>query len=102
MSKPPFDRDAFLLSVLVKIESLKEGIICISHSDQYPDGSLRWHWIAVNDYELYAHDKRFKTFSAAYRKAAQARGLKLVFCYSTMSEENLLKLANENDLLMNI
>jgi len=89
------------LSILQKIESLKEGVICIAHEDYYPDGSLRWYWIAVNDYAFYAQDKRFKTFSKAYHKAAKAKGINVAFCYCSMSEDYLLRLANENNLIMN-
>jgi len=100
MSGDQSAKEAFLLSVLRKIEGLKEGVICIAHEDYYPDGSLRWYWIAVNDYAFYAQDKRFKTFSKAYHKAAAANGLNIQFCYCSMSESYLLKLANENNLIM--
>lgn len=96
------NNNAFLLSILKKIESLKEGVICYATEDHYPDGTHRWWWIAVDDYNFYSQDWKYKSLMNAYGKAAKARGLNIAFCYCSVSEDSLMKLANESNLILNI
>ena len=56
----------------------------------------------MTNYEVYVQDKRFKILSDAWRAAAKARGVKIVFCYCSAKEKFLEKLAKEDNLIMNV
>ena len=96
-------KESFLLSVVKKIESLKDGIISYGCLTGNIDMTYTWWQISVSDYDLYMHDERFKRLSRAWYKAALAKGFKLIFvCGWVPSEEKLLKLAEEDNLILSI
>ena len=94
--------NAFLLSVIRKVESLREGVICIAYSERYEGNPNCYYWVAVDDFDFYSKDEKLKTLSKQYQTIASKNGVKMAVCYQSMTETSLLKLANENDLLMNI
>lgn len=92
--------EKFILNILKKIESLQDGVIAYAYKTPT---TYTWWEISVSDYELYAHDKRFKTLTNAWYKAAMAQGHKIIFVCGWMpTEEKLAKLAEEDNLILNI
>lgn len=95
--------EKFILNILKKIESLKDGVIAYAHKTGNVTMTHTWWEISVSDYELYMHDKRFKALTNAWHKAALAQGYKIIFVCGWMpTEEKLAKLAEEDNLILNI
>lgn len=95
--------EKFILNILKKIESLQDGIIAYAYKTGNVPMTHTWWEISVSNYELYMHDKRFKTLKNAWHKAALAQGHKIIFvCGCIPTEERLSKLADEDNLILNI
>lgn len=96
-------KESFLLSVVKKIESLKDGIISYGYLTGNIDMTYTWWQISVSDYDLYMHDERFKRLARAWHKIAESKGFKLIFvCDWIPKEEKLVKLAEEGNLILNV
>lgn len=97
------DKRTFLLNIVRKIESLKDGVVAYGYLDGNSDRTNVWWQISVSDYELYMHDERFKKLAQAWRKIASKKGLKLIFCCGWVpKEEELMRLAKEDNLILNV
>jgi hypothetical protein len=95
--------ERFILNILKKIESLKEGIITYSYKTGNDSMTCIWWEISVSDFNFYMNDKRFKTLSNAWHKAAKAQGFKLIFvCGWTPLEKELIDLAEKDNLILNV
>lgn len=88
--------DKFISSILKKIESLKQGIIAYAYFDS------NWYWICLNDFDFYMNDKKFKILAKAWDTAGKALGIKIIFAYCKPKEEFLVKLANDDNLFLNM
>lgn len=95
-------RYAFILRIIRILESLNKGVICFSHEDVYPDGSYRWDWICIDDYYIYTRDARYKELAKRFSAEAKKIGINIAFCYCSISEEKLLELAENDNLIMNV
>lgn len=97
------EAEKFILSVLKKIESLKDGVIAYAYKTGNATMTHTWWEVSVSDFDLYMNDKRFKNLSNAWHKAAIVHNVRLVFvCGWVPTEERLSKLADENNLILNI
>lgn len=94
--------DTFILNILRKVESLKEGVIAYAYLDGNEPMTHTWYCVCLNDYEMYTTDKRFKALSKAWHTAAKAIGIKVIFAYCQPSEERLESLANADNLFLNV
>lgn len=82
---------------------MKEGVVAYSYKDGNAPMTHVWWTISVSDFDLYMNDKRFKTLTKAWHKAANAQGEKISFVCGWMpTEEKLVKLANEDNLILNV
>ena len=87
---------AFILSIIKKLESLVDGMIVYAYKER------SWYSICLSDYDYYFHDHRFNTLSRAWHKAAVARGFRISFAYCKPLESKLKKLADEDNLIINV
>jgi len=95
--------EKFILNVIKKIESLKEGIVVYSYKTGNTPMTYIWWEVSISDFDLYMNSKRFKTLSNAWYKAAKAQGFKLIFvCGWIPSEKKLIDLAENNNLILNV
>lgn len=94
--------EVFILKIIKKIESLQEGLIAYAYKDGNAPMTHTWWTVAVSDFEFYMHDKRFRTLTNAWHKAAEAQGQKIVFVCCSPKEDNLLKLSEDNNLIMDV
>lgn len=85
-----------LLQICKRIEELNPG--CIAYA--YNDGL--WWMVAVNDYEFYTKDLQFLKLCNNWHKVFNAKKQKLVFCYCNPNEKMLNKLAQSDNLIMNV
>lgn len=71
------------------------GVICYAYKE-----GLFWN-ICIDDYNKY-RGQEFKDFSSDWRNEMKSVGLntKIVFCYCNPLEEKLVKLAEEDDLIL--
>lgn len=86
-----------LISKIVSNTEKKFGGICYA----YQDHDSEYWWISVDNYALYTSQK-FKQWSKNWHKVADRRGVNLVFCYCNPNELALQKLADEDNLIMNV
>ena len=93
---------AFIRGVLAKCESLRDGVVAYAHDESNSRGTHRWTEVCVSDLDMYFHDQRFKALPRAWHTVALKKGVKLVFCYCCPKEKKLAKLAEEENLLLNI
>jgi len=95
--------ESFILSILKKVESMKEGVVAYSYKTGNAPMTHVWWEISVSDFDLYMNDKRFKALSNAWHKAAKAKGHKIIFvCGCIPTEEKLVKLMEEDNLILNV
>ena len=95
--------ESFILSILKKVENMKEGVVAYSYKTGNAPMTHVWWEISVSDFDLYMNDKRFKTLSNAWHKASKAKGHKIIFVCGWMpTEEKLVKLSDENNLILNV
>lgn len=96
-------KEIFLLSVVKKIESLKEGVICYAYKTGNESMNNAWWEVSISDFDLYQKDSRLKALSNAWRKAANSQGFKIVFvCGWSPTEKRLVDLAEKDNLILNI
>lgn len=92
----------FLMSILTKIDTLREGMISYAYLSGNAPMTYTWWEIACSDINMYLNDSRFKALTKAWHKAGKARGMKIIFVACTPSEEKLSKLLENDNLLMNV
>lgn len=93
----------FILNIVKKIENLKEGVISYAYKNSDLNKSSSWWEISVSDYDLYVKDIRFKKLMKAWYKIADANKIKIVFiCGWVPTEERLIELANDDNLILNV
>ena len=93
--------EKFILNILKKIENLQDGVIAYAHKTGNVPMTHIWWEISVSDYELYMHDKRFRTLKNAWYKVALAQGHKIIFvCGWIPTEQKLAKLSEEDNLIL--
>lgn len=86
-----------LISKIVRNTEEKFGGICYA----YQDHDSGYWWIAVDNYASYS-SQEFKQWSKNWHKVADRRRVNLVFCYCNPNELALQKLADEDNLIMNV
>lgn len=92
----------FVLGIIKKIETMNNGVIAFAYkAGNFPMTHV-WYEIAVSDYDFYSGDKRFKTLTSAWSKAAKAQGKKIIFVCRRPIEKQLANLASEGNLILNI
>lgn len=69
------------------------GVICYAYKD-----GLFWN-ICIDDYDKY-RNQDFKEFSSKWQNKFITLGIKIVFCYCYLLEEKLIKLADEDNLIL--
>lgn len=95
--------ESFILNILSKIEKIWPDVICYSYRVSNPSKTHFWWEVSVSNFEVYMENKRFKNLSKAWRKAAEIRGFKIIFiCGWIPTEDKLIKLANEDNLIINL
>lgn len=95
--------ESFILSILKKVESLKDGVIAYGYKSGNEPMTHTWWEISVSDFDLYMNDKRFKNLSKAWHAAAKQQGHKIIFVCGWMpTEEKLAKLAEKDNLILNV
>ena len=97
------ETEKFILNIIKKIESLKDGVIAYAYKTGNATMTYTWWEVSVSDFDLYMKDKRFKNLSNACHKAAIVHNVRLVFvCGWFPTEERLEKLANDDNLILNV
>ena len=86
----------FIKQILSKCESLRPDVVAFA--SQTPN----WVEVCVSDHDLYFYDKRFQALTKAWHKIANQKGFKLIFFYCYPKEKNLLELAENDNLIMNL
>lgn len=92
----------FIKKILSMIEKLKEGVIAHSYLDGNVPKSYTWWIVSISDFDLYFEDVRFKSLSKVWHNAASKRRIRLVFCFCKLTEEKLVKLLEEDNLILNV
>lgn len=69
------------------------SVICYAYKD-----GLFWN-ICIDDYDKY-RNQDFKEFSSKWQNKFITLGIKIVFCYCYPLEEKLIKLADEDNLIL--
>lgn len=91
----------FLLTVIKTLERMRPGMLCYGYGAQNVPGTNTWYEIVLSDVDWYLKDARFKQYAALMRRtAAQRFGAKLVFVACTPQEERLVRLLEDNNLIM--
>ncbi len=89
-----------ILTIVKSIERKFDGLIVWAYKNSNENGTNNWWEIAVSDYNVYC-DKSFKKIMNTWYKIAKQKNIKMIFCCGwTPKETDLLKLANENNLII--
>lgn len=92
----------FLRGILAKTEALKNGVVSWASERVDATGTNHWTEVCVSDADFYFNDAQFKRWREVWHSVAHKRGLRLIFAFCPPDEQRLAKLANENNLLMNL
>ena len=95
-------RIGFIRSILTKCESLRDNLIAYAFEESNGTGTHKWISVCVSDYDLYYNDRRFKALTHAWHTVARKKGFKIVFFWCVPKEKNLVELASQDNLIMNI
>lgn len=93
--------ESFILSIIRKIEALREGVVAYGYKTGNSSMTHTWYEIACSDLDMYLGDERFSKLMRAWHKAAKSKGFKLIFVSCNPDEKKLVKLMEENNLLIN-
>jgi len=95
--------ESFILKILKNIEETWPEVVCYAYKTGNAMMTYVWWEVSVSDFELYMHDKRFKTLINAWYKAAKVQGHKIIFvCDWKPTEEKLVKLAEDDNLILSV
>lgn len=93
------ERD-LILKIVKSVERKFDRLIVWAYRNSNENGTNCWWEIAVSNYDVYT-DNKFKKIVNAWYKIAKRKGIKIIFCCGWMPKEtDLLKLANENNLII--
>ena len=89
--------ESFILKILKKIEEIFPSVVCYAYKTE-----MGWWEVSISDFDIY-RDKRFRVFTDAWYKAGLKYGSKIIFvCGWIPKESTLVKLAEQNNLILNI
>lgn len=89
--------------ILSQIEELDDSLFCYATMVSNGNNSHYWYQISVSQFEFYMHDERFKALSQKWHKVCQNMKIPIIFvCGWKPTEEKLLQLANEDNLILNV
>jgi hypothetical protein len=89
-----------ILTIVKSIERKFSGLIVWAYQNSNESGTNNWWEIAISDYNIYT-DNKFKKIINAWYKIAKQKNIKIIFCCGWKpKEKDLLKLANENNLII--
>lgn len=92
-----------ILTIIKQIERLDPTLFVYGYQNSNLPHSNTWYEISVSDYEFYMNDERFKSLEKKWGKIAKNSRVKIIFvCGWKPTEERLVKLMNENNLILNI
>ena len=90
-------------SVLRDIEKLDESVFCYARMVYNEPKTHCWLQISVSKFEFYMHNEDFKKLCTKWHKVFKNLGVNLIFvCGWVPSEEKLVELSKENNLILNI
>lgn len=90
----------FVLKIVRQAEE-EFGGICFSYKDGNATKTHEWWNVCIDDYELYFSNK-FKAWASRWRDKGKEQSVNLLFCYCNPLESKLAKLAEEDNLIMNL
>ena len=90
-----------VFKIVKAIESEFKDVIAYAHFDGNSLMTYTWWTICISNCELY-YSKEFKEFCKQCREKAKKQNVRLLFCYCNPLEKNLLKLAENDNLIMNL
>lgn len=80
-----------------EIQAMDDELFVYTHCED------AWLEVSVSQFEFYMHDEKFKACKDKWGKVFEKMGLKLIFVCGWMpTEEKLVKLSEENNLILNI
>lgn len=91
----------FILNIIRKIESLDDSVIAYAYQESNESKTHTWWEIACDNVDMYLKDERFKMLKEACYKTVGSQGVKIIFVACEAKEEKLIKLLEENNLLIN-
>lgn len=90
-------------TIISQIEELDDSLFCYATMVSNGNNSRYWYQISVSQFEFYMHDERFKALSQKWHKVCQNMKIPIIFvCGWKPTEEKLLQLANEDNLILNV
>lgn len=92
----------YLMKLLKEIEAMKDDVIAYAYKAGNDSMTHTWWEISISDFDLYTNEC-FRSQAAEWRNIVAKRGARLVFvCGWTPTENQLLMLANTDNLILNI
>lgn len=90
----------FVLNIIKKIESLSDNVIAYGYNTGNDVNTYNWWEICISDFDLYTSE-RFRKLSNAWHTVVKKRGEKIVFVCKKAEEKELVRLLEENNLILN-
>lgn len=84
-----------LYRVIKGIEAKFNGVIAYGYSDNGME------IVCLSDYSVYS-SKEFASVAFSWRKIMQSKNKRILFAYCKPMEKELVRLANEDNLVMNV
>lgn len=86
---------------LVRQTEERFGCICYAYKDGNASKTNIWWNVCVDNYELY-YSAKFRDWTKRLHSKSKEFNIILLFYYCNPIEKKLAKLAEENDLIMNL
>lgn len=86
-----------ILTIIKQVECIDPTLFVYGYQ------TANWWEISVSNFEFYLHNETFRKIVNQWYNIAKSKGIKVVFvCGWKPTEERLVKLMNENNLILNI
>jgi hypothetical protein len=94
--------EKFILKIIKSLEHFQSDLTVWAYRDGNETKTREWYTICVSDFETYMKNMKFKKLLSAWHKVAKMRRIIITFSYQNPIEQQLLKLANEENLIMDV
>lgn len=86
-----------VLHIVEELEATYSNLIAYAYKEIKPSGKTLW-WVCIDDYAIY----KSKEFEERVKTIREKISFSIVFCYCAPIETELIRLSEENNLILNV
>lgn len=92
-----------ILTIIKQVERIDPTLFVYGYQTANESRTHIWWEISVSNFEFYIHNETFLKIVKQWHNITKGKGINVIFvCGGKPTEERLVKLMNENNLILNI